>query len=226
MTGDAILELLRARRSVRAFEARPVPRDVLARLVEAAITAPSATNRQPWRFTVVTGGALRAEVVGAVRARVEGLRAVVRQGHHGDDLGDRWDYLWGALETAPTLVVPQYRVHADLLAELLASGGAPPGEVPATAGMHVEVCGTSAAVMALLLQAQAEGLGTCWMSGPMLAEDRLVPLLGIRAPWRMLGVVAVGHPAGPVAPTRRRPVAQVVEWLEDEGDDTTSRRTA
>lgn len=217
MTGDELLALLRTRRSVRAFDGRPVARDVLARLVEAATTAPSATNRQPWRFTVVTRSSLVRDVRAAVQARVEELRAVVRRGHHADDLGDYWDYLWRALDGAPALVVPQYRVYPDLLQELLASGGAAPGELPDTGGMHVELCGASAAVMALLLQAHAEGLGTCWMSGPVLAEDAIGRLLAIRPPWRMLGAVAVGHPAAPAAPTRRRPLTQVIDWLE--GDD-------
>lgn len=218
MTGEDCLRLLRSRRSVRAFDARPVPREALARLIEAATTAPSATNRQPWRFTVVTRPPLLAELRATVRARVETLRDVVRQGHHGDDLGDYWDYLWRALETAPALVVPQYRVHPDLLAELLASGGAPPGTAPDAAALHVELSATSAAVMALLLQAQADGLGTCWMTGPMLAEEPLRALLGIRAPWRMLGVVAVGHPAGPAAATRRKALDQVIDWLDGGGD--------
>jgi nitroreductase len=222
MTGETFLAFLRARRSVREFDRRPVAREALARLVEAATTAPSATNRQPWRFTVVTRPALLAEVLAAVRARVDALRGAVARGHHGDDLGDYWDYLWRALETAPALVVPQYRVHPDVLAELLASAGPEAAALAPSADLHVEVCGTSAAVMALLLQAEAERLGACWMSGPVLAEDLLAPLLGIRAPWKMLGIVAVGRPAAPQADaTRRRPLAQVVDWLVDGPEDET-----
>jgi nitroreductase len=49
-----LYDAIRARRSVRAFEDRPVPRDVLDRLLEAARQAPSANNAMPWRFVVVT----------------------------------------------------------------------------------------------------------------------------------------------------------------------------
>jgi nitroreductase len=221
MTGEGFLEILRARRSVRSFDRRPVPREALARLVEAATTAPSATNRQPWRFTVVTRPALLGEVLRVVRERVDALRAAVARGHHGDDLGDYWDYLWRALETAPAIVVPQYRVHADVLAGLLSSAG-PEAAALAPDDLHVEVCGTSAAVMGLLLQAQAEGLGACWMSGPVLAADALAPMLGVRDPWRMLGIVAVGHPAAPALEgPRRRPLAQVVDWLAEEPEGET-----
>ena len=68
--------------------------------------------------------------------------------------------------------------------------------------------------MQLLLQAQAEGLGACWMSGPLLARERIVQLLGIRGPWKMLGGVALGWPAENPRATLRKPLDKVVEWFE------------
>lgn len=50
----AIHDLLRKRRSTRAFQARPVEREKLRRLFEAARWAPSSSNEQPWRFIVAT----------------------------------------------------------------------------------------------------------------------------------------------------------------------------
>ncbi len=70
--------------------------------------------------------------------------------------------------------------------------------------------------MTLLLQAHAEGLGACWMAGPTVAKPDIQALLGIREPWRMLGAVAVGHPASPPkeAPARRS-LDRVVTFYED-----------
>jgi len=48
-----LLSVIRGRRSIRFWEPQPVPRDVLATLIEQACWAPSAFNRQPWRFCVV-----------------------------------------------------------------------------------------------------------------------------------------------------------------------------
>ena len=53
---DAIL----SRRSVRAFLPDPVPRTMLRRLLEVARYAPSGSNIQPWRVTVLTGDSLTA----------------------------------------------------------------------------------------------------------------------------------------------------------------------
>lgn len=49
----ACLDSLRARRSVRDYSDRPVPRDVIETCILAAGTAPSGANRQPWRFVAV-----------------------------------------------------------------------------------------------------------------------------------------------------------------------------
>ena len=48
------LDILYQRRSIRAFQPAPVPRDLLTELLRAAMAAPSAVNRQPWEFVVVT----------------------------------------------------------------------------------------------------------------------------------------------------------------------------
>ena len=50
------------RRTVREFSDRPVPRDVIERALEAANTAPSGANLQPWHFVVVSGAATKRKI--------------------------------------------------------------------------------------------------------------------------------------------------------------------
>lgn len=60
-----VLEVIKKRRSVRAYADRPVTRDQIERLLEAARLAPSASNRQEWRFVVVTDAKRRAALARA-----------------------------------------------------------------------------------------------------------------------------------------------------------------
>ena len=214
MTADEHLNHLQSRRSVRRFTDAPVPRAVLERLLLAATSAPSSTNRQPWRFAVVTEPGLRAKVVDAVRERTEAMKAVIARSHHAADFGSYGDFFYEPLQTAAAIVVPQYREYPDLLAELIASGGGDPRALPTAGAMQAELCSTSAAILALLLQAHAEGLGACWMAGPMVAREPIGALLDIRAPWRMVGAVALGHPAGSAEPKGRKPLDKVVHWFD------------
>lgn len=56
-------EVIARRVSCRAYRPDPVPRDLLLRVLDAARLAPSACNRQPWRFAVVQDAALRRRIV-------------------------------------------------------------------------------------------------------------------------------------------------------------------
>ncbi len=58
----AFLDRMKARRSVREFSDRPVPREVIESLVAAAGTAPSGANKQPWRFVAISDPALKREI--------------------------------------------------------------------------------------------------------------------------------------------------------------------
>jgi len=55
-----IIEAIKERRSSRAFKPDPVPRELLARILEQALRAPSWANTQPWEFAVATGAPLAA----------------------------------------------------------------------------------------------------------------------------------------------------------------------
>jgi len=54
-----VSEAIRVRRSVRAYDSRPVPDDLITKVLEAGRIAPSASNYQPWHFIVVKDAAKR-----------------------------------------------------------------------------------------------------------------------------------------------------------------------
>ncbi|MBS7647879.1 MAG: nitroreductase family protein [Candidatus Bathyarchaeia archaeon] len=60
-----VFEAIQVRRSVRAYQPTPVPKETLLRILEAGRLAPSASNIQPWHFIVVTGLEKRKELAKA-----------------------------------------------------------------------------------------------------------------------------------------------------------------
>ncbi|PTS88537.1 MULTISPECIES: nitroreductase family protein [unclassified Caulobacter] len=65
---EAALARLRRRHTIRDFSDRPVPQAVVERCIEAAATAPSGANQQPWRFVLIGPGPLRTELRAAAEA--------------------------------------------------------------------------------------------------------------------------------------------------------------
>ena len=49
-----VFEAVQKRKSVRAYDSKPIPKEIMERVLEAAVISPSASNRQPWHFIVVT----------------------------------------------------------------------------------------------------------------------------------------------------------------------------
>jgi nitroreductase len=58
----AFCESMQKRRTVRDFDRRPVPRDVISDCLRAAGTAPSGANMQPWHFVVVSDPAIKRRI--------------------------------------------------------------------------------------------------------------------------------------------------------------------
>ena len=64
-----VFEAVLKRKSVRAFQDKEVPEDTISRLLEAARLAPSASNRQEWRFVVVRDATLRKRLADAAKGQ-------------------------------------------------------------------------------------------------------------------------------------------------------------
>lgn len=177
-----VLEAIKTRRSIRFFQDKPVEEKKLNMVLEAARLAPSAGNRQPWRFIVVSDPSVRAAIreVKAKRMpppRPQPLGAPPRR---------------NPLDTAPVLIV----------------GCAVPGDsFPGTDFWKIDV---SIALQNLVLAAHSLGLGTCWI-GVFHEEDDLKQVLGVPKDCRIVAMIALGYPAeekGPV--TDRKPLSEIV----------------
>lgn len=69
-----MIEAIERRRSIRAYQDRPVPRRILEEILRAGTLAPSSKNRQPWRFVVVNGAA-KTEMLAVMKRGLERERA-------------------------------------------------------------------------------------------------------------------------------------------------------
>jgi iodotyrosine deiodinase len=102
----ALRDLLRRRRSVREFTRESVPLDVVDTAIEAAASAPSGANRQPWRFVVVRDPAVKRGIREAAEAEEREFyerRATSEWLADLAPLGTDWRKPF--LETAPALIV-------------------------------------------------------------------------------------------------------------------------
>lgn len=182
----AVLGAIRHRRSVGRVRPDPVPREIVAELLSAAVEAPNHHLTAPWRFVVLAGGA-RAEV-GAAHAR-----AVARQ---RPDVGQ--DAF--AKEAAKT-------ARAPVLIACVVVGCDDPVQA------REDRDAVAAAMQNLLLLAHARGLGAIWRTGAFVDEPEVRDALGLAVGDAIVGFVYLGWPLGPSPVRQERPGAdEVTTW--------------
>lgn len=204
--------LLGTRRSVRRFKPEPPPDDLLRTLIEHAVTAPSASNKQPWRFFIVTDRAVIDAMAAAVRAAVETIAAHVSPA--SEEAFRKYGDYFTRFEEAPVVIVPIHRGHR-VLSHLVGDDLDLRLRENITAMERDSgLVGTSLALMNLLLAAHDLGLGASGMTGPLVAVHELAEILGVPASWGIVALVPVGYPDETPRPTARKPVDKVIRWIK------------
>jgi nitroreductase len=204
-------QLMHSRRSVRSFRDDPLSEDLLRELLTAAVSAPSASNKQPWRFFVVSSRAVIAQMTQAVRDAIDEIAA------HVPPESERGFRTYGdyftRFERAPHVIVPICRGPAILSNLTDAALSAAARDRIATMERDSALIGAALALQNLLLAAHARGIGASAMTGPLVASDRLRELLAIPESWGIVALVPVGHPAEAPPPTERKSIDAVTRWI-------------
>ncbi len=156
--------------------------------------APSAHNRQPWRFRVLRGAADKAGLADAMGRRLRADRAA-----DDDDAGD----IARDVERSRARITQAPVVIAVCLT--MADMDSYPDAGRRDAEHTMAVQSTAMAAHALLLAAHAEGLGACWMCAPLFCPETVAETLALPADWEPQALITLGYPGGPVRPGARRP---------------------
>lgn len=199
---DAFAELVRGRRSVRAFSSRPVARQIIEEAVAAAGWAPSPHGRQPWRFVVVESPERRLALADAMATTWQ-----EQLGLDGQDqaiITSRLAKSRDRLIRAPVLIIPcLYLADIDVYPDT--------GRQAAEELMAVQSLG--AAIQNLLLSLYAAGVDAGWMCAPLFCPEIVQETLGLEAALQPHALIPVGYAAADPVRRPRRPIDElIVDW--------------
>jgi nitroreductase len=206
-----ILDLMESRRSIRKFRPEMPDRALIEKLLAAAVSAPSASNKQPWRFLVVTNSEVKARMAAAVRAAVDRVARHIDPQFEGP-FRAYGDY-FTRFENAPVVMVPLHRPLT--LLSMMVGRDLPDVDRQNISAMEQQsgIVSTSLATQNLLLMAHDLGLGASGLTGPLIALNELHTILSVPAGWSIVALVAVGYPdENPAAPGRKSP-QEVTRWI-------------
>jgi nitroreductase len=213
----SLYEGLLSTRAIRRYTDEKVPDEVLRDVLFAATRAPSGSNRQPFRFVVLTDGPVATE---AKRLIGEGAKRfwAAKRAEDGYDRGSGADasspksrlartmqYYVDSFESVPVLVLAcyvRYRAHTA----------------------HTDGASVYPACQNLLLAARALGYGGVLTGFHHMAEPELRRVLRIPDEVELMATITLGRPQGRHGPVRRRPLPELVfgeqwgqppEWAVD-----------
>jgi len=189
-----IHDFLRSRRSIRRFRPNPVPDEILRRILETAIHAPSAHNLQPWRFVIVQGPEARTRLADALTDKMRADMAA--EGAPLASIKARANRSRRRLVEAPVVILLCRDTETIRRDE--------PEE------HHMGVQSVAAAGLQLLLAAHAEGLGGNWICWPLYAPAETSAALSLPKTWTPQAMFFLGYPAETPGEKTLRAVDDVV----------------
>lgn len=184
--------------AMRYFKDEPVPRELLTQVLHAATRASNPGNSQGWEFLVLEDADIKTQVGERVRTGMAPFFA--NRAPSEDGVEERM--LQGAEHLAHHFAeVPAWIVG-------MARNVYPPHN-PDPSFMASTIY---PAAQNLIVAARALDVGTCFTTFPGLAEQEIRTLCNVPKDLHLLVYIAVGYPARPFRPVRRKPLEEVVVW--------------
>jgi len=217
MQTSEFASLIKSRRSIRNWQDKPVPEQMLLDAIELATWAPNGANQQNWRFYVI----LNKNTIKAIGDAVQTGMSYIFS----------WPEMVQAFPTPPPGAPPP-RMPLSAAPAIIAIGTSqitnPMDQAmakrastdPEAAQMlkwattvNSRIQSVSAAIAYLLLALHQMGLGAVWMTGPLpQCKSQIEKILKVPANMDIVAVIPVGYPAE--SPTSdRKPVREVCQII-------------
>lgn len=183
-----VIEAIYARRAIREYSPEPVDEAQLRALIDAAIQAPSAMNRQPWSFCVVRDQEALQTISDAAKAHLLHTSPAELAPHHFEEM----------------LGQPAFHIfyHAPAMILISAIEEGPWGQIDC-----------ALAAQNLMLAAHGARLGSCWIGFAQgwLATTEGKALLGLPSAYVPVAPIIIGYPLKQAARVPRR--EPEIQWL-------------
>jgi nitroreductase len=183
-----VFDAIHNRHSIKKVKADAVPREVIEKLLDAAVQAPNHYKVRPWRFVVLTGEA---------RHRLGDAMSASLRERHPEFPQEAFDKAHNTPLQAPVVIA----VGVDKPAEAKV--------------LEIEnICAAAAATQNLLLAAHALALGAKWRTGEWATDVKVKEFLGFESDQHIIAFVYLGYPEFIESLPARPSFADRVTWME------------
>ena len=196
---DTLATLLRNRRSVRKFQDRPVARELVEQIIEAARWAPSPHGRQPWRFAVLTTQELKLQLADQMGSTWQ--QNLQMDGQDVETVNIRLEKSRQRILNAPVIIIPcLYLEDLDYY----------PDERRQADEKTMAIQSIGAAIQNMLLMAYDLGLDTGWMCAPLFCPEVVCNALDLDPRLIPQALITIGYAAADPQRRERLPLSSLI----------------
>ncbi len=196
---DTLATLLRSRRSVRTYQDRPVSRELVEQVLEAARWAPSPHGRQPWRFVVLTRQEPKLQL--ADHMGNTWRQNLQMDGQDAEIVHLRLEKSRQRILNAPVIIIPcLYLEDLDHY----------PDERRQADEKTMAIQSIGAAIQNMLLMAYDLGLDTGWMCAPLFCPEVVCEALALDPRLIPQALITVGYAAADPQRRERLPLSSLI----------------
>ena len=217
MEFDDLANIIKNRRSIRAWQDKEVSEELLIQAIELATWAPNGGNQQNWHFYIIVNRDTIKAIADAVQASADRIMSWP-EANGFEDLTTRLRERAGFFRNAPVAIAvaaAQYQSPIDEV--LVAREKADPiaGQIRQWRNVaDSRIQSVASAIAYLLLILHQMGLGAVWMTGPMQAKGEIEKILKVPPELDIVAFIPVGYPAESPVPKERRPIREICEVVK------------
>src|SRR6266581_7220682 len=210
MADITLFDAIYSARALRRLKPDPVPEEIITRILDAAIRAPSAGNAQNWGFVVVRDMEQRRKL-GMIYRKASDIASEIykargRPAHMNEEQYRRFmtsgAYLWDHMGEAPVLLIPCLHDRPPPPRATLPSSLQAIYEGELAYERRIRGASIYPAVQNIILACRAFGLGTVVTTNHLRCEDEVKQVLGLPKNVSTYALMPIGYPHGKFGPAR------------------------
>ncbi len=198
-----LTEAIKTRKSIRKFEPEDIDLNLIKKIIEISINSPSGGNAQNWFVYIIKN----KDVLNKIRGEVE----TVYKNVTGKDAPGVYVFF----NEAPVVLAIVEKPYVGSIDKILENDDKNKDRnFDRKFIVNPGLQGVSSFIAHILLVAHNEGLGACWMTGPLIAKPEIENMLGIKSPDNLVALIPVGKPVERQSKSSRTGVEEVIKIID------------
>ena len=196
-----IIEAVKTRKSIRKFKQEDLDLDQIKKIIEVSINSPSGGNAQNWFVYIIKN----KDILDRMRNEVETVYEKIT--------GKSAPGVYAFFNEAPVVLAvvrKPYIGTIDAVIEKADANRSYDRKFIVNPGLQ----GVSSFITHILLVVHNEGLGACWMTGPLIAKPEIEKILGVKSPDNLVALIPIGKPVERQSKSSRTDIEEVIKIIE------------